>query len=190
MPSDITPQNTTFLLRILSKFINQIADLSLIEESTDISLSRRQFEILKILYVSGAFSVSDLARFLMISRAAASKSIHNLVQSGLIQRTTPETDRRMAIVAILPVGKRIVQKYFELLHQQESRITDYFDKKELNTLENTISRYIRFLMNEYQDKADIICLHCNTQFADSCPLALEGQKSCYHAVVQSEVNVV
>ncbi|MFQ6608467.1 MAG: MarR family winged helix-turn-helix transcriptional regulator [Fidelibacterota bacterium] len=185
MPTDRKSKNVSFLLYILSKFINQIVEQNLIAESSVVSLSRRQFEILKILHISGAFSVSNLARFLMISRPAASKSVHNLVTHGLVERTIPDTDRRMAIVRILPEGERIVERYFQLRRQKENRIFTHFDNKELAELERILHQYITILLHEYRHEVDLICLHCNTSYSEACPLLKEGNKSCYHTLIRS-----
>lgn len=177
-----------FLIQVLSKLTNQIIDLDFIKESTDLPLSRRQFEILKILHVSGPFSVSDLARFLMISRPAASKSVHHLVTHGLVERNIPDTDRRMAIVRILPDGEQIVERYFQIRHQRERAVFAHFDDKELQELEKTLHRYITILLHEYRHEADLICLHCNATFSETCPLVEEGRVSCYHTIVEAPVE--
>ncbi len=52
-------QRITHLFRVLSRFIHQVTELDFIRKSSDLPLSRRQFDILKILYVSGPFTVSE-----------------------------------------------------------------------------------------------------------------------------------
>jgi DNA-binding MarR family transcriptional regulator len=179
-------ERLTFLIQLLTKFSTYIYDINFIKKCTALPLSRRQFEILKILYVSGAFTISELAHFLSISRAAASKSVDNLVKFQLVQRQVPAGDRRKAVVSILPKGEAISACYFQLLQEQENLLLDHFTPAELEQFENFVNRYIRMLMAEYLYDADLVCLSCNTKFSDECPLVEEGHASCYHMVVEPQ----
>lgn len=186
----VTPQEqVTFLIQILSKLHSQIANDHFIKQSTALSISKRQFEILKILFVSGSFSVSDLANFLVISRPAASKSVDNLVEHGLVERSTPKLDRRKVMVTLLPKGKRIIKRYFEILHHHEADLLSHFNVTDLKYFAEILHRYITLLMEEYKDKADLICLSCNTSFSKYCPLVERGRVSCYHTLVEPQLEI-
>lgn len=182
-------RQVSLLLHVLCKLIQQYADVDFIKRSTNLSLSKRQFEILKILFVSGSFSVSELAKFLRISRAAASKSINNLVRHGLVERNIPSLDRRMVLVSILSTGESIVKQYFDLSHKQEVEILNQFNDEELQNFEKILYRYINALMNDYQNELELICLSCHSKFSEACPLHINEHTSCYHAIVEAPVEI-
>ncbi len=178
------------LLQVFAKLLDQVNDLNYIKRSSSYNLSKRQFEILKILYHSGPYTVSDLSMFLMISKPATSKSVNALVKAGLVTREVPPLDRRKVLVTLLPPGKEMVQRYHAALRAQGKRILSQFTPAEVQALETTLTKYLRALLEEYRHQTDLICMNCNSRFLEECPLVEEGQPFCYHAIVETAAEVI
>lgn len=178
------------LLQVFAKLVGQVNDLNFIKKSSPHSLSKRQFEILKILYHSGPYTVSDLSMFLMISKPATSKSVNALVKAGLVKRTVPPLDRRKVAVQLLRPGREMVQRYYDAIAAQGHRILSQFTPQEVEALEQTLTKYLRALLEEYRHQTDLICMNCNSRFLEECPLVEEGQPFCYHAIVETAAEVL
>ncbi len=178
------------LLQVFAKLVDQVNDFNFIKRSSPYSLSKRQFEILKILYHSGPYTVSDLAMFLMISKPASSKSVNALVKAGLVKRAVPPLDRRKVLVTLLAPGKEMVRRYYAAISAQGKRILSQFTANEVTALETTLTKYLRALLEEYRHQTDLICMNCNSRFLEECPLVEEGQPFCYHAIVETAAEVI
>jgi len=97
--------------RILSEVIYKNYEHDFLVELVPKHLSRTQFAILKLLFNSGPCAISDIARLLQISRAAASKNTDKLVHLHYVSRKEYKEDRRSTKVSLLKVGQRIIDTY-------------------------------------------------------------------------------
>ena len=68
---------------------------------------------------NGTIYVSDLAAAVKQPLPAVSRALRQLEQDGLIERITDPNDRRKTLVRITPKG-------YELCHQCEQALRDYF----------------------------------------------------------------
>ncbi len=68
---------------------------------------------------NGSIYVSDLAAAVKQPLPAVSRALRQLEQDGLIERITDSNDRRKTLVRITPKG-------YELCHQCEQALRDYF----------------------------------------------------------------
>jgi MarR family transcriptional regulator, organic hydroperoxide resistance regulator len=80
-------------------------------EETGLSFS--QINILMRLYHGGNHGVSEIGERLGITNAAASQSIDQLVNLGLITRNEDPKDRRAKQLGLTPQGRELVEKGVE-----------------------------------------------------------------------------
>lgn len=57
------------------------------------------------------FKVTDVASFLGVTNAAASRSIDRLVQRGLVDRSISVEDRRAVDLSLTPEGRRLLDRF-------------------------------------------------------------------------------
>ena len=107
-------QSLSELLRISSFIVIDICEQQFMEDATNLSLSKNQFYILKMLANSSPFNLSDLAKILSVSNAAVGKNIDKLVHYKLVRRRFRKKDRRTAKVSITQEGLEIVDNYNDL----------------------------------------------------------------------------
>ena len=74
-------------------------------------LTFSRFMVLRLLAKTGPRNVSDVAAFLGVSDAAASKTIDNLVSRKLLQRVQSLSDRRVRELSLTPFARRLLSKY-------------------------------------------------------------------------------
>jgi len=77
---------------------------------SQLDLTLSQLKGILLLDVRGPMTISQVATILMISRPSASILIDQLVQLGLVDRTTDQADRRRAIVVLTAQGVEIVHR--------------------------------------------------------------------------------
>jgi DNA-binding MarR family transcriptional regulator len=157
--------------------IADVCHRSTLDLACPISLTRNQFTLLKILATNGSFQISDLARLLDVSNAAASKNIDRLQQLGLVDRQAKPEDRRSFEIVLLEDGRKIVREYERIIEIKQQQVLGRFTAEEKEELLDMIRRIIRFTLAEEQD-TEVICLQCGSRCGDSCLIDC-SQDACF-----------
>jgi DNA-binding MarR family transcriptional regulator len=67
--------------------------------------------VLRLLAKTGPHNVRDVAAFLGVSDAAASKTIDKLVSRKLLQRVESRSDRRVRELSLTPIARHLLSEY-------------------------------------------------------------------------------
>ena len=78
-----------------------------------VSLAPRHIVALVQVAADGPIGMSDLAERLQISLATASQVVTDLVEGGLVERSTDETDRRRTFVTVAPKHATAIRALLE-----------------------------------------------------------------------------
>jgi len=170
---------------LLSQIIQDVCDVDDIKSVAPF-LTKAQFQILKILSVTGTKTVSDIAALFNVSRPAISKTVDKLVKQHLVLRTEQETDRRSAMLSLTTLGERLIINYNGNRSRRLETMEKNFTENEMQLFEDFIERYINSCI-DFQDGLDLVCMQCNGNFSDKCSFR-ELSESCYYKVrVQEKV---
>jgi DNA-binding MarR family transcriptional regulator len=74
-------------------------------------LSFSQLKILKLIDVAGSHYIGDVAAFLDVSDAAASKAVDRLVRQKYLRRSEGRSDRRSSEIVLAAAGRKVLQQY-------------------------------------------------------------------------------
>jgi len=74
-------------------------------------LSFSQLKILKLIDVAGSQYIGDVAAFLDVSDAAASKAVDRLVRQKYLRRSEGRSDRRSSEIVLAAAGRKVLQQY-------------------------------------------------------------------------------
>jgi hypothetical protein len=89
-------------------------------------MTRSELSALRILAREGPLTYGDLSERLRLDRTTISRLATHLVDTGLVTRTTDDTDRRRAWLAITPDGNRGLATVEDLyLEYYEAAIADW-----------------------------------------------------------------
>ena len=160
-------RNLSELLRISSFIVTDICEQQFMDEATDLSLSKNQFYILKMLSNSSPFNLSDLADILSVSNAAIGKNVDKLVLNKLVTRQFRKRDRRTAKISITKNGKDIVENYNELKIEKQVEIFKNFSSEEKEHFSNYLKLLIQNTLHKDMN-TDILCLQCNGSCGENC----------------------
>lgn len=97
---------------------------------SQLELTLSQLKAMLVLDTRGPMTISQVGAILMISRPSASILIDQLVQLGMVDRTTDQADRRRAIVVLTTQGVDLVHRltrgdqefmrtWFECMHDED-----------------------------------------------------------------------
>ena len=94
-------------VRILSTTIDEWMETEL-KEISDGRVTPSQMKVLKLVARTNARRIGDVADFLAVSNAAASKAVDRLVRRGLLRRTESAADRRAVELSLTPEGRTLL----------------------------------------------------------------------------------
>ncbi len=188
MPRDLTSTRTAILPRnldgpndewglfrlvrsshIFSSTVRDVLEAGLLREVTTLPLTFPQFHLLKLMALGDRHQVGDVAGYLGVSTAAASKNIEKLRRYGLLLRRRCEWDRRVKLLAVSPKGLRLIRRYEEHKSAHLCGTLRSFEPGEIDQLSGLLERFaVSLLKTESLDNG--ACLLCGGYLDDRCPV--------------------
>ena len=95
-------------------FASALADVieeELLREVAENQITVSQLKLLKLVNLTEAQTIGDVAAFLGVSNAAASKAVDKLVRMMLLRRSEGETDRRAIHLSLTQPSRRLLAAY-------------------------------------------------------------------------------
>lgn len=157
--------------------INELVLRHLSEVSHE-RLTYTQLRLLQLFSITDDHSVSDVATFLDVSNAAASRAVDWLVRHRYVRRTQRPSDRRAVKLALTPTGRRMLESFEdEFLKVVREMIGDVSAECVTRTVE-ILDRMSVHLARQL-DAEGGICFRCGLHFRKQCPLQTDGQTKCH-----------
>ena len=154
---------------IFSSTVRDVLELKLLREITTLPLTLQQVQLIRFMALQGRHRVGDVAGYLGVSTAAASKNIEKLRRFGLLLRRRSEWDRRAKLLSVSPKGVRLIRRYEEHKNARLARTLQEFDTAEIDQLSGLLERFAVSLL-ETEPDTNGACLRCGGYLDDSCPV--------------------
>jgi DNA-binding MarR family transcriptional regulator len=146
-----------------------------------------QVKLLLMVARTNAGTISEVAAFLGVSNAAASKAVDRLVRRGLLQRREKESDRRAVCLLLTEEGRRVLQQYDEAQNGILDRLFQQFSPDsfvETSTLLDELSANLV----DVGARPDELCFRCGIYFREKCLLRKVSRRVCYYHLHKSDVR--
>lgn len=147
--------------------VNELLERTL-EEASDEQLVLSQVKLLLLIARPGQrFKVTDVAEFLGVTNAAASRSIDRLVQRGLIDRSVSPEDRRAVDLTLTDASRELLDRFNEIRNRELLGVLGDFPEDKLEEaaeLLDELSVRLAGLETEAEDR----CLRCGIHFRKGC----------------------
>lgn len=144
-------------------------------------LSHSQFVLLKLVATTETHSISDVAAFLRVSNAAASKAVDKLVRRNLLMRAEATADRREAALSLTPRSRRLLAAYDAARDLKLSQVFRSVSPEELRSAADTLDRLSAGMLNHRAAPGEL-CLHCGIYYRENCPVRKLLGRRCYYAL--------
>jgi len=164
---------------LFSSALTEILQNRLLREAGATNLSFSQLKLMQLLAIAETQTIGELAAFLGVSNAAASKTVEKLVQRGWVSRTTAASDRRAAHVALTHRARHLLAVYERKRQQKLAKVFDKAPPGELRRMATLMDRITVGIVN-HSAKPEDICLHCGIYFRDRCLVRDLGGNSCLY----------
>lgn len=132
-------------VREASVLLREILDLTVDLEAdvgAELGISRRDFEALQHLVMSGPLSPTEIARRLDVSTAAATLVVDRLAEVGHVTRQPQPSDRRGVLVVPNPASiERAMARILPLISGVDG-VLDDFSHREQGVITNYLARVV------------------------------------------------
>ena len=164
-------------VRILSTTIDEWMEEEL-KETTKDRVTPSQLRVLKLVARTNARRIGDVADFLAVSNAAASKAVDRLVRRGLVRRAEAAADRRAVELSLTTEGRTLLAQYEAATNEV---LKEVFGSLPADKLEETAAFLdgLSTRMVKEGKTREGICLRCGIHFRDRCLLRQTVGRSCY-----------
>src|SRR5512142_2915279 len=93
---------------VFASAVNDIVEARLLRDVAGDQITVSQLKLLKLVAMTDAQTIGDVASFLGVSNAAASKAVDKLVRRKLLRRDEGETDRRVIHLSLTAGSRRVL----------------------------------------------------------------------------------
>jgi len=114
------------------------------------------------------FKVTDVAEFLGVTNAAASRSIDRLVQRGLVDRTVSQEDRRAVDLTLTEAGKALLDRFTEARNAELLELLGDYPEEKLRQVARLLDELSVLLLNP--GPGEERCLRCGVHLRTGCVL--------------------
>ena len=140
-------------------------------------LTFTQLKLLRLVARQDPLTVGDVAVFLGISNAAASKAVDRLVRAGFLQRAEAIADRRTTEVSVTAEGLALLNGFDARTSEALLRLLSGVTTRQMRDLSGGLDRLS--LSISAHEPAGTVCFRCGPYFRDECLLRTMTDRRCY-----------
>ncbi len=160
--------------------VNDVFEERLLKEAVGGQLTVSQAKLMKLVNVTDAQTIGDVATFLGISNAAASKAVDKLVRRNLLRRKEGETDRRSIHLSLTEPGRNLLDTYDAIRQRKLEEVFGHVPPEDLRKAAELLNRFSTLIV-DHSAKAEDICLQCGMYFPERCLLQELGGRDCSYS---------
>ena len=164
-------------VRILSTTIDEWMEEELRDTTKD-RVTPSQLKVLKLVARTNARRIGDVAGFLAVSNAAASKAVDRLVRRGLVRRAESAADRRAVELSLTPEGRTLLAQYEAATAEVLKNVFGTLPPDKLESTAVFLDELSTRVVREGKTREGV-CLRCGIHFRDRCILRQSVGRNCY-----------
>jgi DNA-binding MarR family transcriptional regulator len=166
---------------IFARAVAQVIEDELWSEASGRQLTVTQMRLLKLVsHPGGVHTIGDVATFLGVSNAAASKAVDKLVRLMLIKRREGDSDRRAIHLSLTGPGRRLLDAYTAAAQNKLAEIFGPVAAEELQPVIALLDRLSLSIMDGGRSETEQICVQCGTYFREKCLLRHRSARKCLY----------
>jgi MarR family transcriptional regulator, organic hydroperoxide resistance regulator len=154
---------------VFAAVVRDIMEEGFLRQATKLDITVPQFCLLRLIGHSGQHFVGEMAHFLGVSQAAASKNVDKLVRLELVTRTTQEADRRSIALGLTSRGRAVIRKYETLKEEKLQQVLAGLTQGEIDGMITGLKKFTQQMLAGEQNSDDI-CMKCNAYYVENCSL--------------------
>lgn len=164
-------------VRILATTLDEWMEEEL-KETSKSRVTASQLRVLKLVARTNARRIGDVADFLAVSNAAASKAVDRLVRRGLLRRNESPSDRRAVELSLTTEGRTVLAQYEAATNQVLKEVFGSLPSDQLQATAAFLDQISTRMVRDGHTREGI-CLRCGIHFRDRCLLRQSVGRNCY-----------
>lgn len=164
---------------VFASTVREIVERKLLAETVRADLTHSQFRLLKMVAMTEAQTIGDVARFLGVSNAAASKAVDKLVRRKLLRRTEAEADRREIRLALTEASRKILESYDAKRDEKLVAVFKDFSSQELERCAALLDRLSAGIV-DHGANTEELCLQCGIYYRQKCIVRKLANSNCFY----------
>jgi DNA-binding MarR family transcriptional regulator len=141
-------------------------DLFFDRELAPVGLNLAQWRSLAIIRRLNSCTMTALARFSTVERTTLTRAVDQLVDRGLIDRSTPDRDRRQVNLRLSDAGKTVYSQAVAILKDRNAAMLSEVDPKRLRDATHVLQEALLKLTGEGDLAIDLLNFGIAPQAAD------------------------
>jgi DNA-binding MarR family transcriptional regulator len=159
--------------------VGEAVEKRLLREVAGKELTFSQLKLLRLVDLADAQSVSDVAAFLGVSSAAASKAVDRLVRRNLLHRAEGKPDRRAIHLSLTEQSRRLLGAYEQARGRELTRIFQKFPESELRGAARLLDQLSADILESEDHQAEH-CFQCGIYFRENCRVRKLLNRNCFY----------
>jgi DNA-binding MarR family transcriptional regulator len=179
--NEITHAVNDFLgsAHIFASAVTEVIEEELLREVAENRISVSQLKLLRLVNLTEAQTIGDVAAFLGVSNAAASKAVDKLVRMMLLRRSEGETDRRSIHLSLTEPSRRLLAAYEAARQAMLQKIFAQFESEELQLAAALLDRVSAQIVG-HSITGEQLCLQCGIHFREKCVMRKLLDRPCLY----------
>ncbi len=174
-------------MHVLTAAIGDVMEEAVLDEVAAGQITVSQFKLLKLIARTETQTIGDVAAFLGVSNAAASKAADRLVRRRLLDRTEGRADRRAIVLSLTAAGHRLMRLYESVRNEKFEKIFKHFSTEELLQIAAAMERLAVSIVSQSANPEGV-CLHCKMYFREKCLMRQFSPHDCMYERHQSRAS--
>ncbi len=164
---------------VFASAVSEVIEARLLQEVAGDRITVSQLKLLKLVAMTDAQTIGDVALFLGVSNAAASKAVDKLVRRKLLRRDEGRKDRRVIRLSLTAGSRRVLAAYDRAKQRKLTGLFHEFSEDELRRTADLLDRLSADLV-DHHGSADAMCLQCGIYFRERCLIRQIAQRNCFY----------
>jgi len=178
-----TAQRTSIINDFLASmhiFSSAIGELMTVQLKDELGgeLTIPQLKLLKLVARTETESLSEIAAFLGVSNAAASKAVDRLARRDLVERIESADDRRATRLALTVKGTFLLKRYEDAQNRVLEGLFRQFMPEDFIETAELLDQLSADLVDQESGLHEL-CFRCGIYFRERCLLRDVHQRTCY-----------
>lgn len=165
--------------QVLSSAVHDSVEKKVLDEMNSAHVTVSQLRLLKMITLTEARTIRDVAMFLGVSNAAASKAVDKLVKRKLLKRAEGLDDRREIRLSVTDSGKALLAEYSAAEEKLLAAAFANFDPEDVRRTVEVLDRISAALIGKDQQN-DELCLRCGIHYREKCMVRQMIQRNCFY----------
>jgi DNA-binding MarR family transcriptional regulator len=172
--------------RVFAWSVREVLEKWVLENVAGDKLTFAQLKLLYLVeHTNEHTTIGDVATFLGISSASASKAVDRLVRRRLLRRNEIAADRRSSQLSLTEASRKLLESYEEARDARAAEAFAQFSPEELQRAAELLDRLAGAMV--VPDSAQPhVCLQCEIYYRERCRFGELGRRNCFYQRRRSE----